>query len=178
MKQNERIMVIVAAVIAVVAVVAFVMMRSGGQSVPPTGTGTDQSQGQGQNGAPPGMGKNTTSQPSGKLIPVPAGMTPSEYLTKTYTLVKAKKYQDAFKMYPESVQQGGFESFKSSREGMPVINFKVGSMTTKGNTATIAVQQTLGGQAAGSPNWVVTWQFKKDKKGNWGVESYQVNMGQ
>ena len=172
MKQNERIMVAVAAVVAVVAVVAFVMIRSAGESLPPTGTGTDQNQG---TTAPPGMG-GTTSKPSGKLVPVPKGTTPSQYLSRVYTLVKEKKYQEAFKLYPDSVQQGGFDAFKSSREGMPVQSFKVGSMTTKGSSATIAVTQTLGGQAAQSPNWVVTWTFKKSKTGAWGVESYTVNM--
>lgn len=166
-------MVIVAVVVAAVLVVAFVMIRSGSQ----TQTAVDTSQTQTSQG-PGGMGQGgTSSQATGKVIPIPKGTTPSQYLNKVYTLVKAKKYQEAFKLYPDSVQQSGFEAFKSSRETMPVVTYKVESQKTSGDTATVAVRQQLGGQAAGSPNWVVTWHFKKTK-GQWGVVSYDVSMAQ
>lgn len=168
-------MVVVAAVIAVALVVAFVMIRSGGQTQPAVDTGQTQTP---PTTGPGGMGSGgSPSKGTGKVIPIPEGTSPSQYLTKVYGLVQAKKYEEAFKLYPDSVQQGGFQAFKSSRESMPVKSFKVGSQTTKGDTATIAVKQTLGGQAATAPNWVVTWHFKKTK-GQWAVVSYDVNMAQ
>lgn len=169
--QNEKIMVAAAAVVAIVAVIAFVVIRGGGMST----TVPDAGQTQGPTSGPGGMG-SATSAPTGKLVMIPKGTTPAAHLKKVYALVKAKKYKEAFKMYPDNVQQGGLQAFTSSREIMPVVDFKVGAQTTKGNTATIPVTQTLGGQAQGS-KWVVTWHFKEEK-GQWGVESYEVNMAQ
>lgn len=163
---------IVAAVIAVIAVVAFVMTRSGNQSLPPTGG----SQTETPTARPGSTGSGGTLQPTGKLVPVPKGVTLSQYVNNVYTLVRAKKYDQAFKLYPDNVQQGGIDSFKSTRSTMPVIDFKVGSETTQGNKASIQVTQTLGGQAQGS-KWIVTWNFKKSK-GQWGVEGYDISQGQ
>lgn len=179
MKQNEKIIVIVAVALAAVAVIAFVMIRSGGgtTSTPIPGATSDQSQSQAPAG-PGGMGSAGTnsSKPAGKPTPVPKGVTLSQYLTKVYTLVKEKNYKEAFKLYPPAVQAAGFQSFNSSRQSMPVTTFKVGSEVTKGNTATVAVTQVLGGQAQNT-KWIVSWHFEK-KNGQWGVVSYDVSMAQ
>lgn len=173
MKQNEKIIAIVAAVVAVVAVVALVVLRSGG-SISTTPDVSEQPPVAG----PGGMGSNQTdSQATGKPTIVPKGTTLGAYVTKVYTLVKDKKYKEAFKLYPPTVQASGFESFNSSRTSMPVTSFKVGSVTTKGNTATVPVTQTLGGQAQNT-KWVTTWTFEKRKNGQWGAVKYDVSMSQ
>ncbi|RJQ54096.1 MAG: hypothetical protein C4521_04385 [Actinobacteria bacterium] len=173
MKQNEKIIAIVAAVVAVVAVVTLVMLRSGGSD----STIPDASQ-QVPSAGPGGMGSQQTNpEAAGKPTMVPKGMSVSDYVTKAYTLVKAKKYKEAFKMYPPTVQASGFESFNSSRTSMPVTSFKVGSVTTKGDTATVPVTQVLGGQAQNT-KWTTTWTFEKQKNGQWGAVKYDVGMTQ
>ncbi len=172
MKQNEKIIAIVAGVVAVVAIIALVILRSGGGTQTTTPTTSQPSAG------PGGMGSNQANpQAGGKPTLVPKSMKIEDYVKKAYTLVKGKKYKEAFKMYPPTVQASGFESFNSSRSSMPVTSFKVGSVTQKGNTATVPVEQILGGQAQNT-KWVTTWTFEKQKNGQWGAVKYDVSMSQ
>ncbi len=173
MKQNEKIIAIVAAVVAVVAVIALVMLRSSGTSTTTTSTPPTEQPSSG----PGGMGANQDAAGSGKPTLVPKSMSLTDYMNKAYTLVKQKKYNEAFKLYPPTVQSSGIEAFKSSRTTMPVNSFTVGSVVTKGNTATVPVTQVLGGQAQNT-KWVTTWTFEKQKNGQWGAVKYDVSMSQ
>jgi hypothetical protein len=163
-------------VVLLVVIVALVVIKA--QSNTATTTADTASQlpaGVTAGGSMPGVGSSTQGEfDPNAATKVPTGTKPGDYVNDYYQAILDKKWEDAFKMQPATSQQGGsVDQFKSTQEQYGMKSFKVTSATEKGDTATVVVEQDLGGNG----KWGATWTFVKTEDGKtWLVKQRQVSM--
>ncbi len=124
---------------------------------------------------PPEVKIPTASFPMGAGRKTPVKVEPTylskeidfqSYVSKYYQLVKAEKFEEAYKMAPtERKARDTLENFAAALKSMPIQSYEVGKPVIKGDLAEVKAVMQLGGMAQGS-KWIVTWFFVKDRKRN------------
>jgi len=107
---------------------------------------------------------------------VPTGVALDAYVQKYYQAYKEKRWKEAYEMQSASAKaRETLEQYSTSREGMPLADFKVEPPVIQGSTGTVTAELTLGG--GGAASWRTTWSFTK-KGDKWIVEGTRSSMGQ
>lgn len=113
---------------------------------------------------PMGAGRKTATKVEPTYLPRNSSL--KGYVSKYYQLVKAERFEEAFKMAPtERRARDTLVNFAAALKSMPIQSFEVGEPIVEGDRAEVKAVMRLGGMAQGS-KWIVTWFFVKDKKKN------------